>query len=285
MLIMQSIKNKNINILLMIFVLCTSYCKAEEIDFKNMESSGKQFNERQSKDLVIYMSLETMFSGQHVRALAAAAGEGRVKKVADLVAQGVDINSRGTKNSTPLFWALRNLNFDGFKKLLDLGADPNIIFADGSVMHWAAKFEDTKFLREALIHGGNPNLVAGKTNETPLFETIGVQGSGNKKAMIMLLDAGSNINAVTGGEKIYGMSMGGKTPIMVAANVIRFDIVYELLSRGADYSLKDDTGRDLRDRIIAMNGRFNAGSEQGMYLEQVISLLSERGVKFPRQTK
>ena len=275
MLIVQSIKNY---ILLMSFALCISGCKAEEIDFKSMESSEKKFNERQGKELVIYMPLETMFPDQQVRALAEAAGDGKIKKVEELVAQGVEINSRGTKNSTPLFWALRNLNIDGFEKLLALGADPNIIFADGSVMHWAAKCEDTRFLREALSHGGNPNLVAGKTSETPLFETIGVGGSDNREAMLILLDAGANINAVTGGEKIFGMSMGGKTPMMVAANVVRFDIVYELLNRGADYSLKDDAGRDLMSRIVAMNGRFSADSEQKKYLEQVITWLSERGV-------
>lgn len=268
-------------ILLMVFAACVSSCKADDIDFTGMESSEKSFNERQSKELVAYMSLEKMFPDPQVRALAEAAGKGKTEEVEKLVAQGIDVNAQGTKGATPLFWALRNSSLDGFEKLLDLEADPNIIFADSSVMHWAARHEDTRFLQAALDHGGNPNLVAGPLGETPLFKTIGVKGGDNRAAMLILLDAGANINAVTGGEKIFGMSMGGKTPVMAAADLGRFDIVYELLTRGADYQLKDDSGRDLMDRIAAMKGRFPAGSEQEKALEKVIAWLSDRGVSVP----
>ena len=268
-------------VLLIGFAVFLSSCKKEEIDFKGMESSEKAFNERQRKELVAYMPLEIMFPDDRVRALAEAAGEGAVKEIEELVTQSTDVNSQGKKGATPLFWALRNSNIEGFKKLLDLGADPNIVFADGTVMHWTAKHKDTRFLQAALEHGGNPNISAGKPSETPLFETIGVEGSDNKAAMLILLDAGADVNAVTGDEEIFGMSMGGKTPLMVAASVVRFDIVYELLLRGADYQLKDDSGRDLVDRVAAMRNRFAAGSEQKIHIETVVEWLSERGVKIP----
>jgi ankyrin repeat protein len=258
------------------FVLCVSGCNAEEIDFKSMELSEKAFNERQRRELVAYMSLETMFPDNQVRALAAAAGQGDAKKIEELVSQGTNVNSQGAKGATPLFWALRNFNIEGFEKLLDLHADPNIIFADSTVMHWAARHKDTRFLKKALDYGGNPNVVAGQPSETPVFETIGIEGSDNRQAMLMLLDAGADINAVTGGKKIFGMSMGGITPLMSAASLVRFDIVHELLLRGADYRLKDDSGRDLMDRIMSVDGRFAADSEQEKALEKVIGWLSER---------
>lgn len=271
------------NSLLVVLMLCMSGCNAEKIDFKSMESSEKAFQERQRKELIAYMPLESMFPDRQVRALAEAAGKGQVKKVEELAAQGVDVNSTGAQQATPLFWALRNSNIDGFKKLLVLGADPNTLFADGSVMHWAARHTDTRFLRAALEHGGNPNLMAGRPAETPLFETIGVGGTDNKEAMLMLLDAGADINATTGDEKIFGMSMGGKTPVMTAASVARYDLVYDLLVRGADYQREDDSGQGLVDRIAAMKGRFAAGSEQKKYLEQVIGWLRERGVTVPEK--
>ena len=266
-------------ILLISFAMLMSSCKAEDINFKSMESSEIAFEKRQSKELVAYISLETMFPDRQVRALAEAAGKGKLRKVEELIAKGVDVNSRGTKNATPLFWAMRNI--DGFEELLELGADPNIIFADSSVMHWAARHENVSFLRIALSHGGNPDLVAGKLGETPLFKTIGVEGSDNRATMLILLDSGANINAMTSGEKVFGMSMGGKTSIMTAADLGRFDIVYELLSRGANYDSEDDNGRDLMDRVGSMNGRFVAGSEQEKSLGKVIAWLSERGVKIP----
>lgn len=268
-------------ILLIVLAVCASSCKAEDVDFGGMESSEKSLNERHSKELIAYMSLETMFQDRQVRALAEAAAEGKVKELEELVTKGVDVNSQGAKGATPLFWSLRNSNFEGFKKLLSLGANPNIVFADSSVMHWAARHKDTRFLREALDQGGNPNLAAGKLGETPLFATIGVKGSGNIEAMRILLDSGADINAVTGGEKMFGMSMGGITPVLAAADVVRFDIVYELLKRGANYRFEDDSGRDLVDRIVAVKGRFAAGSEQKKYLEKVIAWLREHGMHIP----
>lgn len=255
------------------FIFFVTACKAENIDFKSMESNEKKFNERQIKERVVYMSLKTMFPDRRVRALAEAAGNGDIQEVEKLVAQGVDVNSRGMQNVTPLFWAMKDIN--GFEKLLSLGADPNILFDGSSVMHRAARNDDIDFLRKALKHGGNPNLVAGKLRETPIFKTIGGVGRDNEIAMIVLLDSGANINAMTGGEKVFGISMGGKTPVMIAADLVRFDIVHTLLIRGADYSLKDDTGYGLMMRVNSMKGRFVSGSEQEKALIKVIRFLEK----------
>jgi hypothetical protein len=64
--------------------------------FERMESSERKFNKAQSQRLVMFMSLETMFPDPRMRALAKAAGRGRIGKVEQLVADGVDVNSRGT---------------------------------------------------------------------------------------------------------------------------------------------------------------------------------------------
>src|SRR5690606_27774060 len=111
-----------------------------------------------------------------VRALAKAAGNGDVKEIEALVQQGASVNAHGTRNATPLFWAMREDSIKGFTRLLELGADPNVIFDDGgTVMHWAVRHKNDAFLKVALAHGGDPNLNAGKDNETPLFEALGEQ--------------------------------------------------------------------------------------------------------------
>lgn len=219
--------------------------------------------------LVAYMSLDTMFSDEKVRALAEAAGEGNVEEVEELVAQGVDVNSKGTSNVTPLFWAMHNIN--GFKKLLELGADPNVIFDDGgSVIHWAVRVEDEKFLEEALKHGGNPNLVAGPLNETPLFRAATPEGK--SKASIML-NAGADINA----QRVYR-----DTPIMIAARLGQFDLVYELLERGADFSIKDENGNDLLYIISIRKRRMDPKNELTRWMEKVIEWLNKRGAYLPQ---
>lgn len=146
-------------------------------------------------------------------------------------------------------------------------------------MHWAARHRNADFMRMALDHGGNPNLIAGRPSETPLFKTISAAGGGNRETMLMLLDAGADIDATMGDEVTAGLSMGGITPIMMAADILRFDTVHELLTLGADYRRKDDRGYDLAHRVARMQGRFLPGSREESQLQEVTVWLSERGVE------
>ena len=156
-----------------------------------MEKLQKAYNKEVSQTSVYYMDLETMFPDPAVRALAAAAAKGKLAEVDRLIADGVDVNAQGRSRGTPLFWAMANL--EGFKRLLEHGADPNVIFVLGtSVVHTAAKFEDPSFLIAALSHGGDPNLVGGFRDQTPLFDAC---GSG-PLAVATLLDAGADPDVV-----------------------------------------------------------------------------------------
>jgi ankyrin repeat protein len=265
---------KNAVHLLCICVLAGSACMAGEVDYDALESSQRTFEISQSTDNVIYMPIQLLFPDKRAREMAVAAEEGNLAAIDDLVAKGADINYRGPKGATVLFWALRTENIDGFRKLLELGADPNLVFDGGSVMHWAASAGDTRFLAEALKHGGNPNLKAGNLDETPIFDTIGVKGSDNLAALKLLVESGADVNARTGVGTDPNISMGGKTPAMAAAELARFDIVYQLLVLGADFRLKDDYGNDLMDRALSKRGRFPSGSEQEKELELVLEFIS-----------
>lgn len=215
------------------------------------------------------MTLEDMFPDESVRALAKAAGEGDLPEINRLVESGVDVNARGTKNATPLFWSMRNL--EGFKTLLNSGADPNVVFDDGgSVMHWSARHKNPAHLKLALRNGGNPDLVAGLFRETPIFETIGIFGEiGKNPALTALLDAGANINF---------KSSTGSTPAVDAASIGRFDLVYELLVRGVDYTLSDNRGRDLAYYVRSRRTMLDPNHELYIWLEKVSAWLRGKGV-------
>jgi len=239
-------------------------CGAESADMSSAESAAR---ERTSKNVLAYMTLETMFPDARVRSLASAAGEGDLAEVDRLVADGVNVNARGTRDATPLFWSLRDRS--GFTKLLELGADPNVVFGDGgSVMHWAARAEDTDLLRAALRHGGDPNLVAGSFGSTPMFEAIGR----NNASIELLLDAGADIDA---------QSSNGDTAAMVAAGRGRFDVVYLLLSRGASYSVTNENGVTLADRVADKQGAMDPDHELARWLDKVVGWLREHGVEVP----
>lgn len=255
--------------IILIAFLCAGCTSAEPGEF----ASGRP---NPNMPPLIEMSVKEMFPDTTVRSLAVAAGKGRPKRIDELVSSGADVNARGTYGATPLFWALRSSSLVGFGHLLDLGADPNITFNGSSVMHWAAMHRSSSFLRLALMHGGDPNLRAGDRAETPLFKSIRLEGAGDEESMTMLLDAGANIDAQTQIVALFGAELGGKTPILLAADVLRYDLVLELLERGADYQVKDGNGLGLFYRIEeARKLQFLPGSKQSVALGKVENWLAQ----------
>lgn len=234
-----------------------------------MDSSEKKFNEAQSQRVVAFMSLDVMFPDASVRALAKAAGEGNIKKIEQLVKEGVSVNSKGTQGATPLFWAMRN--YSGFKRLLELGADPNVVFGNGgggSVMGWAVTAKDKRLLPAVLQHGGNPNLIDNQSGETPLFSALDVGDA----ALNMLFAAGADINA---------KNRLGNTVTMVAAGRGHYEIVYRFLERGADFKIKSLNGKDLADWVAFNVGLLRPESDSAKWQTKVIEWLRAKGVEIP----
>jgi ankyrin repeat protein len=166
---------------------------------------------------------------------------------------------------------------------LALGADPNVIFDDGgSVMYWAVHHVNNEFLKEALKHGGNPNLTEGSFIElqTPNHTAVSRQksllheaamGPGMEKAEI-LLSAGADINA---------RDAFGNTPVMDAVYSGQFDIVLELLNRGADYTIPNKNGFTLEKIIADRRKTVDPKNELTRYLDKVIDWLAAKGVTIP----
>lgn len=256
-----------------IFVLLLISLPAYAQDmFQGMDSAEKKFNEAQSRKLVAFMSLETMFDDLQVRALAKAAGDGSIKKIERLVKDGVSVNARGTQDVTPLFWAMRDIT--GFKKLLELGADPNVVYADGnSVMHAAAALKDLRFLKTALEHGGNPNLVSSDADGgTPIFEAM-IAGT---DVVDILLSYGADINA---------RDKSGSTPLLSAAMTMDYQMVFHLLERGADYKSKDNNGNDLGKWMRTKLGKISPGTKWAVWQTKVIDWLQAKGMEITASPK
>ncbi|MEM1232085.1 MAG: ankyrin repeat domain-containing protein, partial [Pseudomonadota bacterium] len=151
--------------------------------------------------------------------------------------------------------------------------DPNILFGEGSVVHWAAKNSDSRFLRAALQAGADPNLTAGRLNETPIFRCVDLIQS-NLECVDLLLEAGANIDVQNRGEQ-FGEASGGNTPLLAAATIGRFDHVFALLERGADPSIKNVNNLDLVGRLHSMRADIQPKSEAAAWLEKVFDLVSQ----------
>ena len=75
------------------------------------------------------------FAERSVAGLAEAAQTGHLARVSELVAGAANPNARGYQSATPLIYAMSGISLKGFRRLLELGADPNLQMDNGdSVM-------------------------------------------------------------------------------------------------------------------------------------------------------
>ena len=227
---------------------------------------------------VLWMTLEELFSDPQLRSLGRAVRRGQISEIERLLAQGVDVNATGSCNATVL--ALAFINIDAFKRLLELGANPNAQYETSgrstSIMHEIIldRHLEDEFLKLALEHGGDPNLLVGADRESSLFKAmrpLPLHENIKSKAFI-LLDAGADMNI---------QAASGETPMMLAAHLYQYELVHEQLERGADYNIRAKDGKTLLDHI-AYNRRFMAPTlEIDQWREKVINWLKVRGVEIP----
>lgn len=209
---------------------------------------------------------ERMFADPAARALAEAARRGRVRTVERLVAGGTDVNASGVGNVNPLYWA-QSLRV--FRRLLELGADPNVLYDDGKTkMHFVAGYGDKRYVEAALARGGDPN-VRDAWGDTPLSASpLGMW----PETVAALLDAP--------GVDIEVPNRHGTTVAMKVAGA-RDDILLALLERGADYEVENDAGYSVLDRLAFQRPLMFPGTTAAQACDKVIAWLAERGVELP----
>jgi ankyrin repeat protein len=179
-----------------------------------------------------------------------------VAEIERVVKSGVNINTKGRGNMTPLLWAFP-MGEGVFKKMLELGADPNVklterilpvAFEAGDSVTIACATHDIidgllhdgyfrgvpmdNYLKLVLKYGGNPNIVDAK-GETPLFRLERSIPSKLPARIRLLLDAGADIDH---------RNWARRTPLL--SGVGEADYLLCLLRGGADYRLVGSNGLD-----------------------------------------
>lgn len=207
------------------------------------------------------------FADPRTEALAEAAAAGDVAKIDEELQAGAQINGRGEDGITPLLYALYRLNKTGYHALLERKADPNLETGYGdSVISMATLFGDPYYLEDALAHGGNPNLVNDDSlrYRVPIFTAIMVR---SQAEVSLLIKAGADLNP---------MSPAG-TPLMAAAAINEYEIVYTLLQAGADFSIKDNAGHTVAWYLE--NSKIDPKSDVYVWWEKSVEFLRQRGVE------
>jgi ankyrin repeat protein len=244
---MLNLISKTLKLTLVVGAVLTSGCSTAN----QVGTLQNKYEQSLKEKVLIHMDIKTMFPSVKLRELAKAAGKGKTSIIDELIQEGIDVNSRGNGNATALFWSMRNDK--GFNYLLEMGADPNVVFGDGgSVMHWVARKQDCSMLITALKHGGNPNLKAGMFGGSPAFETITAgKNKGTPPCLEVLLSNNSDIEF---------RDDNAKTLLLLATDLARFDVALYLLEKGADPRVKDIKGRSMRTLLNSYQGAFKQGS-------------------------
>ena len=179
---------------------------------------------------ILLCVLQSLSAGCSDKRLVNSIKSGDAQLSDKLLAEGVDVNARGTGGETSLHAAIMAGNKDIYSKLLTKGADPNICDVRGtSVVHLAANQNDVFWQHEALRNGGNPNQPnTGNRyypNSTPIFYAISKRLTPN---VVELIAAGADLNHA---------DQHGMRPLSEAMEMGLYDAVIKLIEARADLSL------------------------------------------------
>jgi uncharacterized protein len=184
---------------------------------------------------------EDYFTDPKVIALCRAIEANDLSEMDRLIAAGAEVNAKGKDGMTLLLWAFPDNKLDRFKKLLEHGADPNVItksdfnthggFHPGggdSVTHMACRTEFPGYFEAVFDHGADPNLIRNWTvkSQTPLFSVITGAGPNKKAHVQTLIDKGADLNQTDSG--------GGTATMTAVGWGGQYDIALMLLEAGAD---------------------------------------------------
>lgn len=214
------------------------------------------------------------FTGKLQEKLSRALASDRIDQVVSVIKEGANVNDIGRNGMRPLLWAMSNETPKGFQILLENGADPNVKVAGLiefdrplSVMELAAVAKVPDYLQLALKFGGDPNFPLGYGERTIIYAAI---LNGRIENVRVLCDFRVNLSQ---------RDTAGETPLMTAASVNYYDLVYLFLERGADPLLRNRWGFDLAGRMkkYGTRGMNPSGDEFKWYL-RVSEEMRKRGL-------
>lgn len=196
------------------------------------------------------------------------------------VANGADPNAVGRDGITPLTFCLfYPKKLRGIEALLDAGADPNYKdpAPDGppSVLGLAVqgKGAHAEMFKLLIRKGGNPTFISGGR-----LSTTNALLSDRFDTLFWLLDNGSDINA---------REFDGDTVLFYALRLSRWEVVLELLKRGARVDVANVRGGSIAysfESGVPGEDFLQQNPERREVVERVRQALIAAGVRFPALT-
>jgi len=224
------------------------------------------------------MSVSEMFPGdRQAQALALAAAAGDIERIDKLVARGANVNAVGTRGITLPTWVIQHPNINGFRRLMELGTDPNIHWDSGrTLLHWITFKTDEigiEYLQMALeIGGGDPNVERPDNGKRPIQNTF-LLTKHRDAAFALLYNSGAEID--------YKDRLD--VPLVDHAAISEdFDLAYFILSQGVDFSTTNKLGgisSTLRV-MVKYRGHGKRTYPDYMWFWRCVDFLEKKGMVF-----
>ncbi|HXA14523.1 MAG TPA: ankyrin repeat domain-containing protein [Opitutaceae bacterium] len=222
------------------------------------------------------MKAEDYFAEPLQVKFAEAVARGNADEIGELIKQGADVNALGRDGMRPLSWAMAKNSLRGFEFLLQNGADANLAILEPSInkfpltlLEFSASSESSDYLRLLLKYKGNPNTISSGQlgDRTIIFDAIMHNQIENAR---VLIEAGADINQ---------QDSSRSSPIMTAASINNYDMVYLLLIKGANPLLKDRWGFDFAGEMKRYGSRgIKPDSEEYQWYLKVVEEMKKRGL-------
>jgi len=182
----------------------------------------------------------------------------------------INLDKPGKGGMTLLFWAAAHRYPNTVEKLLQMGANPNVVLDDGKdkthIIAMCASGKIDKTFELLLKYNADPN---GEMQGTPaIFKTVYAR---RFDRMRLLLDKGADINAI---DKQTDSSLAH-----FCAKLNIYEQVAYLIEQDADFNRKSNIGGSVAYQVQESRGKLNEHSEKWRTI--VEQMLVERGVQFP----
>lgn len=211
----------------------------------------------------------TFFNQAVSKKWAEALESSNIDKIDEMLSEdSFDVDRSGEEGMTALFFAVLRSKHRLAEKLLSHGADPNVLLDNClGMLEVAASDGDNQMLKLLLDYGGNPNIVSGMNFlQPPLLHLVGPPDEPDALSISLLIEAGANPNFLT---------EDGERPAHWAAQLIRFDLAYQLVLAGADPHLRDGFGETLGQVIESKKRVVNHESFQYAWMRKLEELISQ----------
>lgn len=207
-------------------------------------------------------------------ALVEAAGQGNIPRMRRALENGADVNAVGRDGMTPLMWAAAiKHNLEGFRFLLEHGANPNVVtelpkdFAAerAFIIETAFRLDDPRYMKLLLEHGADPNTILNDGDETPLF----LHPQDRSLAQIKLLvEYGANVNH----RAIYDI-----TPLLDAVFGEEYETALFLLRAGAAPTIANSRNGSTALGVVKYYRDRAERNSSFPYYDDFIKALKKRG--------